>query len=188
MPVGRVVGTTDVALGNTNRAAIGANSTRPRQPPHEFLREQQLAVGAIEDVEEAVPVRMQKELARLPAIGRVDEDIRLLRIPIANIVRRELVVPLEFSRGGIQREDTVGEQIVAAALAIIGIRPRIAGSPVEGIGLGIIRACLPRRTSARCDGRSLPGLEPRIAFGRNGPVAPHAFASRRPRRRRSPCR
>ena len=81
---------------------------------------------------------MQKQLSRLSAIRGVDEDIGLIRIPIANIVRRELVVPLQFSGGRIEREDTVGEQIVAAALAIVGIRPRIAGGPVERIGLGIV--------------------------------------------------
>ena len=138
MPICRVAGTTHVALGNTNWTAICANSTRPRQPSNEFLGEQQFAVRAIEDVEKTVPVRMQEQLSLLPAIRGVDEDIGLIRIPIANIVRRELVVPLQFSCGRIEREHTVGEQIVAAALAIIGIRPRIAGGPVERIGLGIV--------------------------------------------------
>ena len=81
---------------------------------------------------------MQQELSLLTAIRSVDENVGLIRIPIANIVRRELVVPLQFSSGRIEGEDTVGEQIVAAALAIVGIRPRIAGGPVERIGLGIV--------------------------------------------------
>src|SRR5206468_7586403 len=130
--------TTHVTLGNANRAAVRTNPTRPRQRPNEPLREQQLSVGAIEDVEKAVPVRMQQELSLLPTKPTGDEDIWLGRIPIVNIVRRELVVPLQCAGGRIEREDTVGEQIVAAALAIIGVRPRIAGGPVERIGLGIV--------------------------------------------------
>ena len=201
MPVCRVAGTTHVALGNTNRAAICANSTRPRQASNEFLGEQQFAVGAIEDVEKTVPVRMQKQLSLLSAIRGVDEDIGLGRIPIANIVRRELVVPLQFSGGRIEREDTVGEQIVAAALAIIGIRPRIAGGPVERIGLGIVGTGLPGPAPARRDGRSLPGLKARIALRPEWSSGARRVRrwrlcrrkgirecpSRRPRRRRSPC-
>src|SRR5207244_6749504 len=100
----------------------------------------------------------------------------LSRIPIVNIVRRELVVPLQFSGGGIERQDAIGEQIVAAALAIIGIRPRITRGPVERIGLGIIGTGLPGRAPASGYCCSLPRLEAWIAFGRNGPVAPDAFA------------
>ena len=119
---------------------------------------------------------MQKEFSVLPTKRGVDEDIRLSRIPIVNVVRRKLVVPFQCSGGGIERQDAVGEQIVAAAFAIIGVRPRIAGSPVERIGLGIIGTGLPGCTAASRDGRSLPRLKARIAVGRNGPVAPDAFA------------
>src|SRR5262249_258653 len=158
-PVRRVVGTTHIALGKTDGAAIGADSTRPRQPSHEFLREQQLAVSAIENVEKTVPVGMQKELSLVATIHRVDEDIGLIRILVASIVRSELVVPLEFSCGRLEPENTVGEQIVAAAFAIVGIRPGIAGGPVERIGFWIIGTGLPRTSSSRRDGRALPRLK-----------------------------
>ena len=80
---------------------------------------------------------MQEELSLLPAIRGVDEDIGLIRIPIPNIVRCELVVPLQFSGSRIEREDS-REQIVAGALAIIGIAPGIAGCPSRAYGSRIV--------------------------------------------------
>ena len=66
-------------------------------------------------------------------IDRVNEHVRLRRIPVFQIVRCELVVPLQFAGPGVQREHTVGVEIVAGAIDVVGIRPRVAGGPIEGV-------------------------------------------------------
>ena len=166
MPVRRMVRATYVALGHTHRAAIGANAARPRQPPDEFLGEQQTCRRAIENIEKAVPVGMQQKLSILSAKLGVHEDVGLVRIPIANIVRRELVVPLQFSGGGIERQDAVGEQIVAASLAIVGIRPRIAGGPD--------RACRSRDRRNRSARSPPPPVATAVPFQVSKPGSPLA--------------
>jgi hypothetical protein len=46
-----------------------------------LFAEKELSVRAVEHIEEAVAVRLQKQLARLALPLRVDEDRRFLRIP-----------------------------------------------------------------------------------------------------------
>ena len=51
----------------------------------------------VEHVEESVAIRVEHQLARLPCHVGVDEDRGLCRIPVPEIVRRELVVPLQLA-------------------------------------------------------------------------------------------
>ena len=101
----------------------------------ERLRQQQLAVGAIEDVEEAVAVGVQHQLARLALPVRVDQHRRLRRVPVPQIVRRELVVPLQLAVGALQREDAAGIEVVPLAIVAVVFLRRVAGRPVDDVEL-----------------------------------------------------
>jgi len=59
-------------------------------------------------------------------------------------VRGELVIPLHLAGGRIEREDTIGEQVIAAALAVVRIGPGIAGRPEEGVGGRVVGTGEPR--------------------------------------------
>ena len=77
--------------------------------------EQHLSIRAIEHVEEAVAIRLQQQLARLALEHRVDEHRRLLRVPVPQIVRRELIVPAQLSGFRVEREDRIRVEVVALA-------------------------------------------------------------------------
>ena len=62
------------------------------------MPKQELAVSAIEHVEEAVAVGLHEQLARLTLPVRIDQRRRLLRVVVPDIVRRELEVPLQLAR------------------------------------------------------------------------------------------
>ncbi len=79
----------------------------------ELLRQEKLSVGAIEHVEESVAVRMKQQLALAALPWSVDHNRGLGGVPVPEIVRSELVIPLELSGLAIEREDRVGIQIVA---------------------------------------------------------------------------
>ena len=105
------------------------DSARPRQSAEELLAKQKFAIRAIENVEKTVSVGMQKKLSILAAIFCVHQDVGLGCIPIVNIVRSELVIPLQLSGTGIERQNAIRKQVVAASLAIVGIRPWDSPSP-----------------------------------------------------------
>ena len=62
---------------------------------------------------------MEEEFPILPAKWGVHQNDRRVRIPIVGIVWSELVVPLQFAGGRIERQDAIREQVVAAAFAIV---------------------------------------------------------------------
>jgi len=65
-----------------------------------------LAVRAIEHVKKTVPVGLNESLHGLAIHRQVQRDWVLHGIPIVHIVRRELVVPSEFARVGVERHHT----------------------------------------------------------------------------------
>ena len=134
-------------------------------------------VDAIEHVEETVAVRVQQKLAGLPVPVRIDEHGRLLRIPVPEVVRRELEVPLEPSSRGLQREDRVGVEIVALPLAAVVVGTRIARRPVERVELRIVRARQPRGAAAMFDVGARPCFRAGLARLRHRPEPPR-FLSR----------
>src|SRR5262249_59049699 len=101
------------------RTAVRADLTRPRQLFDERPGLEERARDAIEHVEEAVAIRLQQELARPPLPLHVDEDGLLLRIPVPEIVRSELEVPLECSGRRLERENRVGVEVVSLSLVAV---------------------------------------------------------------------
>src|SRR5438128_6125193 len=110
--------------------SVRTNATSPRQALYEFLRQQELAVCPVQDVEEPVPVRMQQEFSSFAPIPRVDQDWGLSRVPIANVVGSELIMPLQLSGVGVQCQDAIGKQVIARPIAVVGIGKGITRGPV----------------------------------------------------------
>ena len=106
---------------------------------------------------------MQQQLAGLPVPVRIDEHRRLLRIPVPEVVRRVLEVPLEPSGRRLQREDRVGVEIVALPLAAVVVGTRIARRPVQRLELRIVGARQPRGAAAMFDVGPRPCLRARLA-------------------------
>ncbi len=145
-------------------AAILIDAARPIQVGSKLLPEEKLPVGTIEDIEEAVPIRVQHQFARL-TLPICDSQNRGLRgITIPQIVRRELVVPFEAAGLPVDGEDTVGIKVVSRAIVTVVLSRWIAGRPVDGIQFGIVAACKPCGRTSVSRTSSLPGIDPGSPF------------------------
>src|SRR5688500_16464672 len=107
MPIGRVIRTAYVALRHPYRTPVRTDAGSPGQLPDELLREQQFAVCTIEHVEESIAIRMQQKLSIFAAKLGVDEHVRFVRIPVAEIVGCELVIPLQLPVSRFERQHTI---------------------------------------------------------------------------------
>jgi hypothetical protein len=58
-------------------------------------------------------------------------------------------VPLELAGLGVEGENAVGIEIVAGAVAIVAVGPRISCGPVKGVGRWIVRTGEPSGTAER---------------------------------------
>src|SRR2546422_9418598 len=176
IPIRRSLRAGYILVGQELWPAIGTKSTRPRQPVYKFLGQQNLAVGAVEHIEEPVPIRMEHELPLLPSIARIDQNTRLGGVIRVNVVRSELVIPFQLAGVGIHSEDAFREEVIAWPVLIIVIGIRSGGGPVESASLRIIGAGHPR--AAASEGRffALPGLVTRLSLAGYRPEPPHAFA------------
>ena len=85
-------------------------------------------------------------------------------------------MPLQLSRGHIQRQNGTGVKIVAVPVIAVEIRAGVSGGPVHRSGFGIVAAGEPRRATAVIDIAPIPGFRTRLATRRNRPEAPHLFA------------
>ena len=90
-------------IGREDRAAVRIEPLGPRFF-HEGNAGDEFAVRAIEDVIETVAIREADELALLPIDLRVEENGRLIRIPIVIFVRRVLEIPFQLAGVGIDRD------------------------------------------------------------------------------------
>ena len=136
-------------------------------------------IHAIEHVEEPVAIRLQHELSRPALEHRVDEDGRLLRVPVPQIMRGELIMPAQLSRPGLEREERIGVQVVALPLAAVSVRVGIAGRPEQRIGLGVVGSGQPRRTASFFEiDVALPRFGAGLTSRGNGPEAPRLLAGR----------
>ena len=138
-----------------DRLSVGTDSAGPRQVLDELSGQQQLPIRAIEDVEEPVAVGLHDQLAALAFPAGVDHHRRLCRVPVPEIVRGELVVPLQLAAGRIEREEAVRIQVVADALIAVVVRSGIARRPEQRIGVRIVGAREPGIAAAMLDARAL---------------------------------
>ena len=120
-----------------NRLALRVHALRPVRLDV-LAAEDVPAVGAIEHEEPAVAARLREQLARLPVDLAVDEHRRLRRVPVVRVVRRRLEVPRQLPRVRIERDDRLGEEIVALPLAAVDHRLRVSGAEVDQIQIGVV--------------------------------------------------
>ena len=114
-----------------NRPAVLSDPARPGQLLDEGFGQQELARQPVEDIEEAVAIAVEQELARPAAKLDVDEHRRLGRVPVVQVVRRELEMPLQFARVRVEREDGIRVQVVALPLVAVVVGTGIASRPVQ---------------------------------------------------------
>ncbi len=119
----------------------------------EVLGRDELAVGAVDDEEEAVLGRMQQHLARLAADLHVGQDHRLGGGVVPVVAGRLLVVPLVLAGVGVQRHHRAQVEVVAALGAARLVRPgrAVAGAHVHQVELGV-------------EGEAVPGGAPAAGF------------------------
>src|SRR5580692_1065527 len=102
-------------------------------------------------------------MAVLTAPGSVYQYGRLLGIPVPNVVRGELKIPFEFPGGRVQSDDRAGVEVVANTLVAAQIGAGVAGGPIKGIELGVVRASEPGSRAGVIDVIALPGLRTGLA-------------------------
>src|SRR4029077_1655263 len=119
-------------LRRGDRPATGIEAARPIDL-YEGLAGEKLPRPAIQNIEEAVAIAPEHQLARAAVPIRVGQDRYLHRVIVVGVVRRELEVPLHLARVSVQREYGIRVEIVAEALNGVKIRAGIAGTPVGQI-------------------------------------------------------
>ena len=102
--------------GGDDGPAFGCQASRPGHLPGIGMPKQKLAVGAVQNIEKAVAVSLNHQLARLPFPNSIDERWRSHGVIVMHIVRGELEMPLQLARRWIKRNHRVGVKIVALAI------------------------------------------------------------------------
>ncbi len=152
---------------------------------HERTRQQHFSGGAIEHVEQAVAIGGHDHLGRSLLQRNRREHRHLRRIPIVQIVRRELIVPAQLARVDVERDERARVQVVALAILSVVRGIRIARAIEHEIQIGVVAPRHPHTATALGHRFS---RRPRFAAGlsrrRHGVETPLAVAgSARCRRR-----
>src|ERR1019366_6193922 len=127
-------------------------------------------------VEGSVAVPLEHELARLAMELRIHQHRCFGGVPVVEVVRRELVVPFQLPRGGVERQHGRGVQIVSLTLVTVVVRAWIAGGPVKQLGFRVVSAGEPGGAATVLQRPTAPTLRPRLTRRRDGPEPPDALA------------
>ena len=73
----------------------------------------------------------------------VDQHGGFGRVPIVEIVRGELIVPLQFAGGWVEGQNGIGIEVVAPALIAVEIGTRVADRPEQRARFRIVGAGQP---------------------------------------------
>ena len=164
-----------IGVGLDVRPAVGPDGLGPgrldERPPR-----QQLAVGAVERVVEAVAVGEEQRLLAHAVDRRLGQHRHLRGIPVVGVVRGELVVPLEHAGVGVERDHRVGVEVVALAVLAVEVRAGVAGAPVDQVQRRVERAGHPRGAAAALPRVAFPALAALLARAGHHPEAPGALA------------
>ena len=141
-----------------------------RRPVHgriEFLRDEQLAVLAIQRVAETVAIEMHERLAH-PAVDlEIDEHVLVDAVVVPLVVRRHLIHPLRHACVRVAREQGHAPAVVAGAHdGIPGAG--IAAAVVDEIERGVVREPTPSRAAAEPPLLAFPGAQARVRADRPG--------------------
>src|ERR1039458_4947188 len=149
--------------GYADWPAFRRQSSGPVELMHKLAAMQKLAVGAVENVVEAVAIRVNEELAHLAFVRRIDEDGQFNRIPVHHVVGSELEVPLHGARVRIERHDALGVEVVAHAHIAVEVRRGVANSPIESIEFRIVTLREPGVSACVLPGVAGPGFGSRLS-------------------------
>src|SRR5712692_3455941 len=154
----------DFWLVAADQLSIFVDGLDPGYRVHVRPRVDKLSSHAIEHPNEATLVRMNDKLLG-PAVSCDVDQHRLVRgIEVPRVVRNLLIVPVQLSGVGINRDYAVGVEVLAGPHRIIEVRRRIADAPINQIQLRIIRSGEPRRPAAVLPHIGVgPGLVPRLS-------------------------
>ena len=90
-----------------NRPALGIQFTRPILA-RKRLAHQELARFAIQHIEERIAIRLHNQFAIASFPFEIEQHGRFRGIPIVQVVRRELKMPLELAGIRIKRNQRTG--------------------------------------------------------------------------------
>ena len=178
---GRLAGLAEARLGQLNRPTGLQIDMAGPSDRGELVRRQQLAAGRIEHIEKPVLGFLHQHV---PAAGgqiQVSQHHRAGGIKVPGLSRRGLVVPGVGAGVGIDRDDGIEEQVVAAARTARLGHPRcaIGRTEIDQVGLRVIGDAIPNRTAAQLPVQvALPGggrLAHLLVFIRLGRVARHGI-------------
>ena len=158
---------------NQNRPAFRVDPVRPGDL-RIGVRQQELTRRSIKYVEVPVTIRLDQRLALLTLDIQVHQDRVGHRIPIMHVMGRELEMPLQRTRIGVERHDAARVEVVARPHITVHVRPRIAGAPIDQVQIRIVRPRNPGRTPAALPGVAVPGLVSRLTRTRHRPEPPNA--------------
>ena len=83
--------------------------------------------------------------------GQIAEHRHLGRVPVVDVVRRELVMPAQPARVGFERDERRGVEIVAFARVAVVVGSRISRAEEDEVLLRIVGAGDPNRAAAAFD-------------------------------------
>ena len=135
-------------------------------------------VRAVEDVVHAGLAAVDDDLA-LPAVDQeVGEDRRHDAVVVPDVVVDRLEVPAPLAGLGVDGDEAVGEEVVAAAGGAVSARVGVAERPVDEAEFGVDGRVDPADRAAGLPGVALPGVVPELAGPRGAPEGPDDFAGR----------
>ena len=138
------------------------------------MRRDQLAVGAIQHIQEAVLIGLNHHFPHLPVHRNIGQHLLVGRVHVVNIVRRVLVIANHLAGFRTDRQHAVGIQAIQTLARPRIVRLRIPGAPINQIELRIVGTRAPRRPAALRPSVAIlrPRLRTRLARRRNRISAP----------------
>ena len=84
------------------------------------------------------PIRPEHRLDGRPIDVQINQDRNLHGVVVVSVARRELEIPVELTRVGVERDDRAGIQVVTRPLIVRVVGPRVANPPERQIRLRIV--------------------------------------------------
>ena len=143
---GRIAGAVIVVI--VGAARLGVDAVGPGGFHHEFIRRNELAGVAVQNIEITVTVSLGTQLHRLAVDSGVEGDELVHAVEVPAVMRGGLIVPLDDAGVGIDRQRAAGIEVVAGAhVAVPGAG--VAGAHEDQVAVGVIGTAEPCRAATR---------------------------------------
>ena len=145
-----------------------------------FDADQWLSGDPVKDIHPARLARLCKSFSQNTLILQVEQDNRIRRIEIPDVVVNLLEVPAVLTRIGVKSNNRGCEQIVTGPDCAVVVRPRITGRKINQTQLRVHRWRVPDCTTAGFPGITVgrPGIRTEFARCRHGIKRPEQRAIR----------